>query len=151
MGGVTAFPLISARTYNDMGTLGTYGQYIPSLDFKAGGGSDGQTMYFAGLSSDSDFRMNFGMVNGDPNGAAMATATLRDLAGQVLGTYAQYLGLPLMGLQLQNADLLADMNITQSFENATLEVDIGGQNLFCYVSSVDNITNAPIFMLPNIQ
>lgn len=143
--------LLSSRTYNDQGTKGTYGQYIPSLDLSSDGGREAQKMFIPGLSSSSAFRVNVGLVNGDSDGAALAQMTLRNSNGSVMGNKDYYLGLSYSGTQIANATLLADMGIAQSFENATLEVTVGGDNLFVYASSVDNITGDPIFLLPVIK
>jgi len=151
VGGGIGLPLCSARTYNDQGTQGTYGQYIPSLNLAAGGAKAGHSMYYGGLTSNADYRMNFGLVNGDGEGPASATVTVRDASGIVLGTHQYWLGLPAMGTQIQQGQLMEDLNITQSFENATMEVVVGGESLFTYISSVDNHTDDPILLLPQIR
>jgi hypothetical protein len=151
LGATTDEIMLSARTYNDQGAKGTYGQYIPSLDLGVAGGRQAQKMFISGLSSNSAFRLNIGLINGDSDGAALAQLTLRSYTGSVLGAKDYYLELSYSGTQISNDTLLADMGISMSFENATLEVTVGGDNLFAYASSVDNITGDPIFLLPEIK
>lgn len=147
---VTLQPLVSARTYNDQGTKGTYGQYIPAAD-RRGGGSTGDTLLITGLSSNASFRLNVGMINADTDAPALITAVLLNPYGGVLGTHEYYFAYFPMGLQINNDQLLADLGVAGQFEGATLKLTIGGDNVHAYASSVDNITNDPIYIEPLVQ
>ena len=149
--GVSPQPLLSARTYNDLGAAGTFGQFIPSFDCEAGGALNGQHMYFTGLSSNTSFRLNLGIINGSQTGDAQVAVQLYSSYGLVLGQHTYYLQFHPMGFQVSNDTLMTDLGVTAPFDNATLSFTVNGEDVFGYTSSVDNMTTDPIFITPIIQ
>ena len=152
---VDELPLVAARTYNyfvdPQKGPSTFGQYIPGADYTAGG-HNGQTMMITGLSANDRFRLNIGLINADEDGEALATISMYDATGARLGvSYAYYLPYKTMGLQFSTQEILSALQIGKSFENGTLVVQVGGDNLFVYASSVDNATNDPVYLEPLIH
>jgi hypothetical protein len=148
---VASQPLVSARTYNyyqdPVKGPSTYGQYIPAADY-AGGAGGGGSLIMTGLSSNGAFRLNIGIINADIDGPALVNARLLNTYGGVLGSHDYYFAYFRMGLQINNDQLLADLGVSGPFEGATLVLTVGGDNVHAYASSVDNITNDPIYIEP---
>lgn len=128
---------VSSRTFTG-GERGTYGQGVPDVT-----ASDlPQTVYIAGLESDSAFRTNIGLVNRSSS-PVQATLLLMDAAGAQVGVAV----VPLLANSFQQASL--GWFFPQSGDHArlTLRVSAGAANaLSVYASVVDNITQDPIFL-----
>ncbi len=147
---VTTPPLVSARTYNDQGAKGTYGQYIGSKGLEEGGRT-GQALFITGLCYNDQFRVNVGFINADADGPGLATASLHDEQGTLLGTHEFYMPFNTMGLQISANEFVSLMGLSGSFTNATLVIAVSGDSLFAYASSVDNLTNDPVYLTPTVH
>ena len=136
---------VTARTYNQVSSTascypdGTQGQDYPAV-VTGSGLSAGQTAYLAGLTEDSSYRSNIGVVN-TGTGAASVLVKLYDGEANYLADYT----VPLTAGQW--------VQTTQPFKNdagetamscgyATLTVQ-SGSGVFGYASVIDNITNDP--------
>ena len=137
--------LVTARTYNQVSSTascypdGTQGQDYPAAAASSGLNS-GQSAYLAGLTEDSSYRTNIGVVN-TGTGVASVLVSLFDGAGTQLAEYT----VPLTARQW--------VQTTQPFKNsagqtalsagyATITVQ-SGSGVFAFASVIDNITNDP--------
>ena len=136
---------VTSRTYNQISSTascypnGTQGQDYPAVASSNGLGA-GQGAYLAGLSENSSYRCNIGVVN-TGGGGATVLVKLYDGAGNSLASYT--------------VDLAPGQwaQATQPFKNnagqtamdsgySTITVQ-SGSGVFAFASVIDNITNDP--------
>lgn len=141
------YPLISARTYNDLGQEGTYGQFISGIDFNSSGAREGQKLIFSGITINSYFRSNLGIVNAEDSSNNI-TVLLYTKNGNLISQFEQTLP-ENKGIQINYNELKERFGV-ESFEECTILLK-GTGKIFGYISMVDNKTSDPIFILPAIR
>lgn len=129
--------LITSRTYNDQGSAGTYGQFIPGYKEEDGIATN-EKAYLIGIRNDSSFRTNFGFseIAGKETRVKM---TFYSNNGSSLGS-KEFTIPPYSWYQQNVADV---SSIQRGF--ATVEVISGGKVL-SYISIADNQTSDAIFV-----
>ena len=137
--------LVTARTYNQVSSTascypdGTQGQDYPAV-VASGGLSLGQSAYLAGLTEDSSYRSNIGVVN-TGTGSATVLVSLFNGAGAQLAQYT----VSLTARQWVQTTQPFKNNASQTAMSAgyaTITVQ-SGSGVFGYASVIDNITNDP--------
>jgi PKD repeat protein len=130
---------VSSRTFTT-GTVGTYGQAVPSVatdDLQS-------TLYLTGLEHDSAFRTNLGLVNRS-SAAVGAALTLIDDSGRVVGTNS-------VVIQPNNFQQGSLANYFPAVTNGltsrlSLRINAGATSaLSAYASIVDNVTQDPVYV-----
>jgi len=136
---------VTARTYNQVSSTascypgGTQGQDYPAV-LTGNGLSAGQSAYLAGLTENTSYRCNIGVVN---TGTASATVlvTLYDGAGDSLADYTVSLAAGQWAQATQPFLNEAGQTAMDS-GYATIAVQ-SGSGVFGFASVIDNITNDP--------
>jgi hypothetical protein len=131
-------PIVTARTFNDAGGLGTFGQYIPAVPI---GGSSTADLWLHGLGGDSATRTNVGVVNLGPNPIA-ATLSVVDDKGVPKG-HAITVTVP--GFSTVQTSKVNEEAGAGALSNFGVRVSATGR-FFAYASKLDNRTNDPIFI-----
>lgn len=142
-------PIISTRTYNDLGVQGTYGQFVSGLDFLNGAATYGKRLAFSGITIDENFRANLGLLNAETETANTITVSLYFKDGNLLSQFQEYMPYPTMAIQI-NWDVLKGKFKVSSFKDCSIIVEGSGRT-FAYISQVDNKTQDPIFILPSLR
>ncbi|MEJ5165550.1 MAG: hypothetical protein WHV67_00805 [Thermoanaerobaculia bacterium] len=141
------YPIISARTYNDLLEEGTYGQFISGIDFKNSGARKDQKLIFAGITINSNFRANLGIINAESKNNNISIF-LYAKDGRQISQFEQILPAN-KGIQINYNELKDRLGIA-SFEDCTIILQ-GTGKILGYVSMVDNKTSDPIFILPAVR
>jgi PKD repeat protein len=132
--------IVNSRTYNDQGTKGTYGQFVPSSVVS---GKPVAESYIPGLVRSSAFRTNVGFVNL----SATPLTIPMDLMGSNGAVLAHHVAtLPPYG-HLQENNLLASLvgeNVPDAYLH--LQPSTPSGEYAAYASVVDNISGDPIFI-----
>ena len=137
----SASPVVAARTYNDAGGRGTFGQYIPPFPAEAPVSSPGE-LRLEGLAAGDRFRTNVGVVNTSPR-ALSAAIVLTDSNGAVIGQPIPAF-VPAWSLfQVNAVDAAAGVSGAALF-GARITGD--SSSFGAYASKIDNRTNDPIFI-----
>jgi PKD repeat protein len=133
-----ATPVVTARTYNDAGELGTFGQYIPAVAVRS---TAAGTLNLRGLRGDSLARTNVGLVNFSTSEVDVRL-TVHDSAGHQLGNeVSARVGAGSM-VQVNRPNEVAGAPGIELFS-----VRIPATTpLFAYASKLDNATSDPIFI-----
>ncbi|HEV7920807.1 MAG TPA: DUF4214 domain-containing protein [Thermoanaerobaculia bacterium] len=138
----------SSRTYN-LTDNGTYGQYIPAIPIAAFIGrflpsGAPAAISLQQLAQNSNYRTNFGFVEGSGKAVAM-TLTLLDASGAKLRTTGLNLQ-PFEHRQLRLDELFAGITVS----DARLEVKVASDDgkVTAYASLLDNKTSDPLLVLP---
>ncbi|MBV9495140.1 MAG: PKD domain-containing protein [Acidobacteria bacterium] len=130
---------VSSRTFTN-GTSGTYGQAVPdvvSADLQ-------QTLYMTGLTADTSYRTNIGLVNRS-EAAVSATMMLLDANGVTLGT--TQVTVPAGSFQQAALSGFFPQAGVAPQTDMTLRVSAAAANaLSVYASKIDNRTQDPIFL-----
>ena len=133
-------PLAAARTFNDLGANGTYGQYIPAVPLPTGsGGIFLQSLY--GLGGDVSNRSNVGIVN-------LGTSDL-DATISVLSPTGAHLGNDVpVHVPAQGAAQVNGVNLAAGAGSlSTFDVQIYSTAQYTgYASKLDNKTSDPIYI-----
>ncbi|MEJ5165744.1 MAG: hypothetical protein WHV67_01805 [Thermoanaerobaculia bacterium] len=143
-------PIISTRTYNDLGTQGTYGQFVSGLDFVNGAATYGKRLVFSGITIDENFRANLGLLNAESETPNTITVSLYSKDGNLLSQFQEYMPYPTMAIQINWDKLLIEKFKVSSFRDCSVIVEGSGKT-FAYISQVDNKTQDPIFIVPSIR
>lgn len=136
-------PDLSARTWNDAGDAGTFGQYIRG--FAASEGGTG-SLRIEGLGGGTLARTNVGVVNTGST-TLDATVTLFDETGTSRGAAIPVTVPPHASVQVNAVDVAAGV-AGLGLYGARIEAPAGG--LAAYASWIDNRTNDPIFVPGNL-
>lgn len=131
---------VASRTYNQTAT-GTFAQFIPARTTAEalGAGAQGSLL---GTARSTSFRTNVGFLDVS-GGGAEAVVTVRDGAGNVLGTLTT--GVAPLGFNQFNP--FVQLGIADA-PNARVDVEVTRGRLLTYASVVDNSTNDPNFVEP---
>jgi sugar lactone lactonase YvrE len=131
-----------ARTYNDRGTAGTYGQFIPAFsasDLAPSGG-----VVLSGVTESPAYRTNFGAVNVSSSPMTLHVKAVRDdgsLAGEksysLAATQSIFIGRILLDLGVTDGGSMY-LLVTPSIPNAA----------YAWVSYVDNRSSDQTFVRP---
>jgi hypothetical protein len=132
-------PVATARTYNDAGTNGTFGQYIPAVPLSL---VPSGAVTVEGLAGGTKFRSNVGVVNLSLEKVLHATVELRTAAGQPAGNPLAVEVKPGSVVQLNRIDEQAG---TPGLGLFSVSI-VGDGPLFAYASKLDNVTSDPIFV-----
>ena len=139
----------SSRTYN-LTENGTYGQYIPALPIASfigkflSNGTSPASISLQQLAQNSDYRTNFGFVEGSGKPVAM-TLSLFDNKGAKIRTAGMNLA-PFEHRQMRLDELFA--GITVSDARLEVKVDSDAGKVTAYASLLDNKTSDPLLVLP---
>jgi len=132
-----------ARTYNDLGAAGTFGQFIPGFGPGETIGTNGAILQ--GLSESSAFRTNMGLIN---SGAASVnvTVSLWKSDGSKVGEKVYTLGAGKSHFvsKVMSTDL-GGSNISDGYLKVTPS---SGGAVYAWASSVDNVSTDQIFVTP---
>jgi hypothetical protein len=133
---------LASRTYNDQGSSGTYGQYVPAKkNWELLQANFAQTL--VGLMNTEEYRTNVGFSPISSDGSKIEVL-IYDSQGNILGQ--KYYDVPGSGV-MQINDIFADFEITSSVTNALVKIiNISGSPLYCYASRIDNYTGDSIFI-----
>lgn len=132
-------PVVTSRTFNDAGTGGTFGQYIPAIPLASATGSG--EAFLEGLGGDVANRSNVGVLN--LSGATIdATIAVRDAAGVPRGNPVPVSVPPFGVVQVNGVSTAAGAGPMPVFT----AVVSGSGPFFAYASKLDNLTSDPIFI-----
>jgi PKD repeat protein len=131
-------PIVTARTYNEPGNVGTFGQYIPGVSLATPAPT---SAIIEGLGGDTAFRTNVGVVNLTDTEMS-ATISVFDGTGVKRGNDV------IITVAARSAIQTGAINLAAGAGSLSLfSVRITGtQPFFAYASKLDNITSDPIFV-----
>jgi PKD repeat protein len=136
---------VTTRTYNQVSPTascyagGTQGQDYPAV-VTADGLASGQKAYLAGLSENTSYRCNIGMVN-TGSVAATVLVELYDGAGAKLTDYTVALAVGQWAQETQPFRNKAGQTVMdRGYAKITVQ---SGSGVFAFASLIDNITNDP--------
>jgi hypothetical protein len=131
--------LVSERIYTPSSTIaGTVGQQVDAVT-PEGLFSKGSLL---GLRQDAAFRTNVGLFNPGPSGVTVNLA-LSAPDGEPLGNTSVLI--PAFGYIQRPLPELFDPNLFPSDSSLTVSVDAGGDKVFAFGTSLDNVSNDPTF------
>ena len=134
--------IVETRTYDDVGSAGTYGQSIPGTSFDRALGP-GEAAMLAGLKRDADFRTNIGFVNLSPEAIVLSWEVISG-DGAVLGSAAVTLD---GNAPVQINDVLASYAAAEvEAAHILISSDTAWALFAAYASVVDNRTGDPVFI-----
>lgn len=133
---------ITSRTYNDLGTAGTYGQFIPAINFN-NFLNETEEGYLLNLTQTSSFRTNIGFVNFSSIESKFNISFYKE-GGILIGT------IPITIKPFSHIQLLSPLsNLTsEEVENgyAVINGITPSTKITGYASIVDNRSSDPIFI-----
>lgn len=133
---------IVSRTYNDLGTTGTYGQFIPSINLNNFLSSN-ENGYLLNLIQNNGFRTNAGFVNFSERECSFNVNFYKE-GGILIGTIPVNLK-PFSYIQLLSP--ISQLTSEQVESAYALINDISSSSKITgYASIVDNISSDPIFV-----
>jgi hypothetical protein len=144
-------PWVFARTYNQDGDAGSYGQNL-----KAFGESDliheGESAFVAGISNSADpllgFRTNLGLLNTNEEAWARVIVVGYSASGTVAGQLEKYLA-PGENLQF---NLFNEMGLGAVSATGSIQVTAtSGGPVAAFVSEIDNRTQDPVLLPAMVQ
>lgn len=132
-------PLVTSRTFNDAGSSGTYGQFIPgvAVDRLAAG-----SLRLDGLGGAPRFRTNVGVVNPSTTQSLVATVTVLGADGNRAGNVMGVAVPPGSVVQLNRVDERAGAGALPLFS----AVVTSSSPFFAYASKLDAVTSDPVFV-----
>jgi len=133
-------PTISARTFNDAGIEGTYGQYIPAVQLLAPNSFPSE-VWLHGLGGNAESRSNVGVVNMSES-TIDATLSVWDESGTKRGNDVKVTVTPWSVVQTNGINGQAGAGDLNVFSVKA----VSAGKFFAYASKIDNKTNDPIFM-----
>jgi len=133
-----ATPIVTSRTFNDAGTRGTFGQYIPAISLTPSPAGDA---LIEGLGGDAPSRSNVGVVNLTAT-AIDATITVRDENGAARGNPILFQVPAQSVVQVNGVNTVPGAGAMPVFGVRVT----GSGNFFTYASKLDNKTSDPIFI-----
>jgi hypothetical protein len=136
----------SSRTYNSTPT-GTFGQYIPAILFSKFIGNGSGRLTLQQVAQSSAYRTNLGLTEaaGEP---ATVNVHVFDAAGAEVANIPESL---LPGEHKQLNSFLAANNISLQEGRFEIEVTSPTGKVTAYASTVDNLTNDPLCVLPVLK
>lgn len=132
-------PVVTSRTFNDAGAIGTFGQYIPAIAIAPPTGASEARL--EGLGGDVANRSNVGVLNLSAT-PLDAEISVRGADGAPRGTSVP-VQVPAYGVvQVNGANFVAGAGAMPVF---TAVVN-GNGRFYAYASKLDNLTSDPIFI-----
>lgn len=136
-------PVVTARTYNDAGSSGTFGQYIRGVPILAPPPeAPDQVQWISSVVDGAPARSNLGVVNLSTDTPLVARVEVVDSSGEPRGTPID-VSVPPLSLRQVNA--VARAAGLEALDPMSLRIT-GRPPFFSYVSQLDNRTSDPIFV-----
>jgi hypothetical protein len=137
----------SSRTYNQTST-GTFGQFIPAIPYSQFLGKGGGRISLQQVAQSAAYRTNFGVVEASGQPADVLVHVFDNTGAEVAAPIPVSL---LPGEHKQINAFLAANNIALSDGRLEVEVTSATGKVTAYASTVDNITNDPLLVLPVLK
>jgi uncharacterized repeat protein (TIGR01451 family) len=140
----TLYTFASSRTYA-VTSAGTFGQFIPAMQFKkfVGSSLDNSTVLsLQQVAQSADYRTNLGLVEGSGQAASLLLSVFAS-SGAKLGEFPVNLG---AGQHVQMNSFLAGKGITLPDGRIEVKVTSSGGKVTAYASVLDNKTNDPLLV-----
>ncbi len=136
-------PIVAwCRTYNDQGTAGTFGQFIPAFGPEDLIGANGAI--FQGISEDAKFRTNMGFVN-----TSAAETTVAVSVWSTDGTKLAEKPYPLAaGQAIFKSKVMLDLGASSVSNGYVKVVPAAPAAVYAWASSVDNTSTDQTFVRP---
>ena len=137
----------SSRTYNTTPT-GTFGQFIPAIPYSQFIAKGGGVISLQQVAQSAAYRTNFGVVEASGQKADVLVHVFDNTGAEVAAPIAISL---LPGEHKQINAFLAANNISLGDGRLEIEVTSATGKVTAYASTVDNITNDPLLVLPVVK
>jgi PKD repeat protein len=139
--GVSNFPIVYARTYNDQGPLGTFGQGIGAFAAAKANVLPGKHGYIAGIRYDTAYRTNVGLVS-TGEATVVRVILLDPISGEGIGERVYDLA---ANQSLIQPNIFEAVGVLVDRASLKIEVVSGGA-VWAFASVIDQLTSDPEYV-----